>query len=242
MKRVDKTSSVPLYLQLSAIIEEMIHSGELVDGAFLMPERELCKLQEVSRMTVNKAIMKLVNEGLLSRHQGKGTIITMNKETSRYERLFSLSEAMAKKGIAVKNDLLLFEKQAFSPLVVRRLKMERADGFQILRRRYFEGEPVILENIFLNPDMVPGLTLGLVQDKSLYEIFHKRYGHQLVRAEQTIKPIQISEEQGRLLGQKAGILALQVDRVVFTDKEEVMEYTKTIFLTQKHDFEIVLNR
>jgi len=242
MKLVDKSSGQPLYLQLAAIIEDMIERGELADGSFLLPERELCKVQNVSRMTVNKAIMKLVNEGLLSRHQGKGTFITPKKETSRYERLESLSEAMAKKGIQVKNDLLTFDQVEFPPPVSKRLKMEGSLGFQMSRRRYFEKDPVILETMYLNPKMTPGLTIELIQKNSMYDLFHQHYGHQLLRAEQKIKPIQLSAAQGKLLNQPAGVLALQIDRVVYTDQEEVMEYTKTIFLTQKHEFEVVLNR
>jgi len=242
MKLVDKHVSTPLYLQLANIIEEMIENGELENGAFLMPERELCKYQDVSRMTVNKAIMKLVNEGILSRHQGKGTFITPKKEASRYERLESLSEVMAKKGITVNNDILSFGEISFTPAVVARLQMQGDVGFRIQRRRYFEEDPVILETIYLNPAMTPDLSLELLEANSLYDLFHHRYGHVMIRAEQTIKPIKLSNLQGELLSQPAGMLALEIDRVVYTDKEEILEYTKTVFLTQKHEFEVVFNR
>lgn len=242
MKLVNKGSGVPLYLQLASIIEDMIESGELSDGSFLMPERELCKVQDVSRMTVNKAIMKLVSEGILSRHQGKGTFITPKKATSRYERLESLSEAMAKKGIEVHNDILAFEDKELSATIAARLGMTQRRGFRIQRRRYFGTEPVILETIYLNPTLTPDLSLELVENNSLYDLFHHRYGHQMVRAEQTIKPIKLSELQAQQLLQPVGMLALEINRVVYTDKEEILEYTRTVFLTQKHDFEVVFNK
>lgn len=74
MKIVDKNLDIALHIQLYQIIKDMIESKELEEGASLMPERELCKLQNISRMTVNKAIINLVNEGLLERRQGKGTL------------------------------------------------------------------------------------------------------------------------------------------------------------------------
>ena len=73
MKIVDKNLDIALHIQLYQIIKDMIESKELEEGASIMPERELCKLQNISRMTVNKAIVNLVNEGLLERRQGKGT-------------------------------------------------------------------------------------------------------------------------------------------------------------------------
>ena len=57
MKIVDKNLDIPLHFQLYQIIKDMIEGGELLEGANLMPERELCKLQNISRMTVNKAII-----------------------------------------------------------------------------------------------------------------------------------------------------------------------------------------
>lgn len=54
MKIVDKNLDIALHIQLYQIIKDMIESKELEEGASLMPERELCKLQNISRMTVNK--------------------------------------------------------------------------------------------------------------------------------------------------------------------------------------------
>lgn len=67
MKLVDKNSKTLLHLQFSEIIKEMINNNELQEGHYLMSERELCKIQNISRMTVNKAIINLVNQGLLER-------------------------------------------------------------------------------------------------------------------------------------------------------------------------------
>ena len=82
MKKVDKKSSVSLHIQLKSIIKEMIKSGELKEGDVLLPEREICKEQEISRMTVNKAINSLVSEGVLYRKQGKGTFVSQKKRKS----------------------------------------------------------------------------------------------------------------------------------------------------------------
>ncbi|EPZ60599.1 bacterial regulatory s, gntR family protein [[Clostridium] sordellii ATCC 9714] len=80
MKLVDKNSTIPLHIQLMKIIKEMIESGELKAGDSIMPERELCTIQNVSRMTVNKAIVNLVNEDFLYRVQGRGTFVAVRKE------------------------------------------------------------------------------------------------------------------------------------------------------------------
>lgn len=87
MKLVDKNSQIPLYTQLADIIKEMISSKELQEGYFLMSERDICKIQNISRMTVNKAIISLVNEGILERRQGKGTFVSYKKQKLTYEKM-----------------------------------------------------------------------------------------------------------------------------------------------------------
>ena len=242
MKKIDKTSKVSLYLQLSQIIQQMIESGELSEGSYLMPEREICKYQEISRMTVNKAILKLVNEGYLTRHQGKGTFVTKKKTTSRYENVEGLTAIMNKKGLKVNNKLLVFEYRPFTKKVRMKLQTESKQGYRIQRVRYLEEEPVVLETIYLSPDMCPDLNKELILKSSLYEIYQKRYSHQLLRAEQIIKPILLTKDQAQLLGQALNTLALQIDRIVYTTEEKIMEYTSSIFLSSKHDFEIVLTQ
>ena len=79
MKKIVKDSPLPLHYQLKQILLEMIENELLKPGDSIPSERELCEAQDVSRMTVNKAILSLVNEGVLYREQGKGTFVAKPK-------------------------------------------------------------------------------------------------------------------------------------------------------------------
>lgn len=59
-----------------------------------MTETEIEKMYHVSRMTVRKAIEELVNEGIVSKQQGKGTFVSQTKTTQGLGRIFSWSEEM----------------------------------------------------------------------------------------------------------------------------------------------------
>jgi len=147
---------------------------------------------------------------------------------------------LTKCGFARSNTILYVEKIHFSSRIQRKLATDSKKGYKIERIRYVENEPLILESIYLTREMCPDLTKELVEDHSIYQLYTKRYQHQLVRAEQTIHPILLNEAQAVQLEQKKGDLALNVWCRVYTEKEEVMAYTESIFLTEKHDFEVVL--
>lgn len=62
-------SSTPLYIQLKQIITDDIKKGVYSPTAKLPTENELCTKYNVSRITVRKAILDLVEEGYLIRQQ-----------------------------------------------------------------------------------------------------------------------------------------------------------------------------
>ena len=151
MKLVDKNSQIPLYIQLSEIIKEMINNKELQEGHYLMSERDICKIQDISRMTVNKAIMHLVNEGILERRQGKGTFISYKKQKLTYERMQGFTEIAKYNNLNVRNEILKFELSKPSNKVNEYLKLKNDNllVFQIERIRFVDDEPTILEKIYI---------------------------------------------------------------------------------------------
>lgn len=244
MQKVNKKLAIPLHIQLSQIIREMIETGILKEGSLLMPEREICKQQGISRMTVNKAILTLVNEGLLERKQGRGTIVALKKKRHRYEKLEGFTEIMDKKGYQTRNELILFELSPQTHQIRGKLKLQddKALVYKIKRVRYLENDAFILETVYISQLMCPDLSEELVKEKSLYQLYREPYQHKIIRAEQSIKPIMITEEQAKLLKADPNTLALEIDRVVYTDEEAVMEYTSSIFMTDQHEFEVVLHQ
>lgn len=75
---VNKADPIPRYLQVRRILEDTIRSGKYGPGARLPGERELAKNLNVSQMTVNKAVLALVQEGWLHREVGNGTFVQEN--------------------------------------------------------------------------------------------------------------------------------------------------------------------
>lgn len=74
--------SAPLYMQIKQFILDKIDSGEWMVGHRIATEIELTEQFGVSRMTVNKAIRDLVNEGKLQRRPRLGTFVCDPSEKS----------------------------------------------------------------------------------------------------------------------------------------------------------------
>ena len=84
------------YLRVREYLLGLIAQG-LEPGAPLPSERELCETFSVSRMTVRQAIDTLIVDGVLERHQGRGTFVAPPK-LDLQPRLTSFSEEMRRRG------------------------------------------------------------------------------------------------------------------------------------------------
>ena len=70
----------PLYIQIKDFISQKIDSGQWGVGEKITTEIQLAEQFDVSRMTVNKAIRDLVNEGKLIRKPRAGTFVCSPSE------------------------------------------------------------------------------------------------------------------------------------------------------------------
>ena len=89
--------------------------------------------------------------------------------------------------------------------------------------------------------MCNDLEKELDNNKSLYSILSDKYGYKMKKAEQIIEPIMLSKEEAKLLKQKGGTLALKLKRTSYIEDGTPIEYTISIFRSDKYQYEIVLN-
>lgn len=241
MKIVSKKNPVPLHFQIKEILQEMIENEELKPGDAVPTERELCEIQGVSRMTVNKAIMSLVNEGLLDREQGKGTFVAKPKENKEIAGLKSFSEVMQDKGLKTETRILFFQiKEATKRIKsVLNLSDDNNKVFEISRLRMSEGEPVAIETVWIPYNLCSDMDRQTIEGKSLYETFKNKYKYFPNKAKQTIEPIILNEDECRLLNQNENALALMFRRTTYIKDEVPIEYTKAIYRSDIYKYELV---
>ncbi len=73
--KINRESFEPAYIQLINILRELIAHGVYRSGDRLPSESQLCKTYKVSPMTVRRAINTLIEKGVVSTAQGRGTFV-----------------------------------------------------------------------------------------------------------------------------------------------------------------------
>lgn len=143
---LEKKSQSPLYQQLMTRLKNDIMAGVYPAGGRIPSEQLLCETYGVSRVTVRKAMLDLVQEGLLVRRQGKGTFVADEKLRRDLTFITSFSDACAERGHKAGAKLISCQLEAATPDDCERLSVsEDAQVLEICRLRLCDDEPVMLE-------------------------------------------------------------------------------------------------
>jgi GntR family transcriptional regulator len=239
-------SFTPLYSQIKSLILQSLQAGEWKPGEVIPSEMELAARYRVSQGTVRKAIDELAAENLVNRRQGKGTFVATHEEQQvqfRFLKLVPDSGAPGSEGPAERK-ILDCKKTRANAEIAKLLGLRTGDGVMQARRLLaFKGVPTILEDIWLPAAAFKGLTseqLASYPGPS-YALFETEYNVRMLRADEKIRAVPASDEQGELLNVEQSTPLLFVERVAYTYRDTPMELRRGYYRTDTHHYFNTLN-
>ncbi len=96
----------PLYVQLKQDLFKQMDTGRLKPGQPIPSERSLCAKYRISRTTVRQALSEMINAGLLSRKQGKGTFVIDKKVDQGLVRFVNFERTVLELGLKPSTQIL----------------------------------------------------------------------------------------------------------------------------------------
>ena len=242
MELIDRDDHQKLYFQLYEILRKKIETGEWPIGSKIPTEDDLCKMFNVSRITVRTALMELVRQGYLKRQQGKGTFIFRNIVSDSPTMLTSLHDVLFEKGGQVATAILARSVIVPTGDLSRKLHLPTDSPVIYLRRLLsIDGEPGILQESYLPYHLCPLLLKEDLEHDSLFHVVEKKYGIKLTRVEHHIEITFLSAEESTIIGLSEGAPAILLHQYFFSGDTVVM-YTRSIKRTDKFTFLINLER
>jgi len=159
-------------------------------GSLLPSENELCQLHSVTRPTVRQALSRLVSDGFIKKHQGKGSIV---QPLPRGIGILSIQGTTT--GIGRHNlETIPVGKPEIGrwpddfPFDLTAEEME-SGCIRLERKRIVDSNPVLYEISYLPNINLPRFVQKSFTNKSLFEVLRSTYqievmgGHQRIRAQ-----------------------------------------------------------
>jgi GntR family histidine utilization transcriptional repressor len=145
-----------LYQQVKQHILERIEKGELSAGDRVPSEHKLVDALGVSRMTVNRALRELTEEGVLERSQGVGTFVAGQKPFSGLLEVLNIADEIERAGGVHSCDVHLLAEEKAPPAVARALEIQTGGAvFHSIFVHKNGGVPVQLAERWVNPAVGP---------------------------------------------------------------------------------------
>lgn len=219
---------VPLHHQVYLDLRNALDEGEWRPGDRLPPERELADRYGVSLITVRRALTDLAREHRLERTQGRGTFVTRPPIALDLDAPISFTEEIRRLGHAPATRVLTARALPADSTIAEALGI--AVGAQVLhleRLRMADGEPLLLEQVYLPAARFPGLLAGDLEQGSLYQLLEDRFGTRVVRAREALEPVALPAREAGLLGVEPHRPALLIEGLAFDASGKPVELARS---------------
>jgi len=244
---IDKSSYIPLYIQVRNILKELINNGKLKPGDQIPSENELSAEYNISRMTVRQASQELMREGLIVIRRGEGTFVNSASHTQMLLKLEGFSSEMAKLGYRNHSRVLDIHKiEAFDSFEMAYSGLQKEPGdtlVRIRRVRYVEETPFAIETSFLPLATGQGLMEPrMADDASIYNYIENKLHIRLSRADHVIQPGLADQESAELLEIALGSPVLNLRGTTFSMTNNPVEYLEGIYRGDKYELKVVITK
>jgi GntR family transcriptional regulator len=234
---------LPKYLRISRDIIAMIQSGKLSVGGLVPSENELIRRFRVSNTIARKALQEAEQTGWVVRVKGKGTYVRQTRVDRPITRILSFTRNMLEAGRTPATKLVrsLVHKGEHQLIVNRRLYVLRGPLCQIERVRFSDGVPMMREIRYISLAFCPEIQKKPLEG-SLYDLYERDYGLQLMQVDQTLSAVQVPEELLNVFDLEAPVPAFRVEGVTFCGKELILEMEDSIYRGDLYQFSVKATR
>lgn len=236
----------PLYVQLANALQDHIELHKLAAGDQLPSETALARENRLSRATVIKAFDTLIDRGLVTRRQGKGTFVNARPMERQLPELTSFSEHVHGLGLTPRSELLSFDRlapghpdrpstpfddetSAPAPLV------------QIERLRHVGERPVGIHRALVPAAVADRINVSeqtaARENFSLYESL-RRGGVFLSSGDESLRAINAGTRDAELLGVDEGTALIEVVRASRDQHGDLVEVVRARYLGTEYRYHI----
>lgn len=231
------------YKIIENYIIDLIHSGQLKTGDQIETELQLSNRFNIGRITVNKALNNLANEGILKRIPGKGSFVAEKILTKSMRSHNSFTEDMLALGKKAGSTLLEYKVMKAGQVEGLSAKFGVPENDYVhyfVRIRTANDLPIALSYTYINTTVLPSINVKALEGSLKQQLVDAGVNIDGDR-EITLSSHLPTPEQKKLLN--IGTVALlKNSHVSYTAEGIPYEYNETYYLGDYYEYSFIVNK
>jgi GntR family transcriptional regulator len=193
---VESSSPIPLYYQIANILQARIHSGASPPGSLLGTEKGLAESFGVSRITIQKALQALHQEGLIDRRRARGTFVATSIRRRTPIELHGFLDNLLLLGESGKTLDVECDEVAASEEVAERMGTPTGTTVVRVRRLRTQAGDIPFTSVtnYLPMDIASLIDLDELRTRAITDLLDRTPGLRLARGYETISAASADEE------------------------------------------------
>jgi DNA-binding GntR family transcriptional regulator len=235
LEMTEQKIRIPQHKKIYELLRKHIIEGIYKEGDILPSENDLCKLHQITRPTVRIALTQLANDGLIRKHQGKGSIVhrmpkdvgilSVTGTTSAFGDKNLKTQIISKPQIISWPELFMFE--------LSQLELE-SGCIYFERIRLVNDGPLFYDITYLPNINLPRFTSRTFENKSLFGIMRKHYNIEVKGGQQRLRAIPSEGKISEYLKISEGKPILHLERKIETSRNNLFIYSALYCNTETH--------
>ncbi len=216
---IEIQDKIPHHKKLYEILRRHIVDGLYPEGSLLPSENELCSIHNVTRPTVRQALSRLVHEGYIIKHQGKGSIVKAVPKGIGILSIQGTTTSIGKHNLQTIPTEKPYLASWPRPFLFELSDKEQESGCIILeRRRIVDDKPILYDISYIPNINIPRFTKKSFANRSLFDVFRRFYQIEIRGGQQKIRALKANAHVATYLDLKVGEPVLQLERRMDTNR------------------------
>jgi GntR family transcriptional regulator len=232
---LNNQSPIPLYHQLADLLTARIRGGDYAVGDRIPSEHQLAEAYGIGRPTVRQAIDMLVRRHMLVRRRGSGTYVAAAEHELDLFSLAGTTSAFQRQGLTVDTRVRCKLKRT----AVKHDSDNPFNGgeaFFFSRRSLVDDVPVLIEDLYLHPDLFNGIDRIDLEGRSIADIAAERYYMRPTRGRQNFRIGYLQGARAKDLGVSSTTPILAVKRYLHFPQADNAIYAELFCRTDQFVF------
>ena len=225
-----KAMSTAVYTKLFNQLREQITQGGYTPGQRMPTEREICEIYGVSRITVRHALRLLCEQGLVVRHQGRGTFVRSETPSKLPILNCDFTGSMRANAPDLSRKLLVSKKLVPPTDIAEILGLApKQECLYAERLDILNGEPMACDKAYIPLELAGSITDKILAEIGFHHLWLENERITLGKGVETIEAINADAQTAELLGVAKGTALLRAIDQTTTRTGKIVGVFETLY-------------